>query len=128
MNGLRPSQSILLLLFLSLIFPQQLFSQAPSTSLDSLRQILNATTNDTARVNTLQAFVKQFIQQEEIDSALKYCNEALLLSKKSNFKKGLTAAYYDRGKILIEQGNYPAAINDYHSELKIYQEQGDRKN
>ena len=126
MSGLRQSLSILLLLF-SLVFPPKLFSQHNSTS-DSLNKVLNSTAIDTNRVNVLQAYVKYFFQQGNMDSALKYCNEAIQLSKKLDFKKGLTAAYYDMGKILVEQGNYPEALNIYQEELKFHESLGDKKN
>jgi|SRR5688572_9092738 len=126
MNSLRLNLSIALFL-LPFLFSQNLYAQH-NTSIDSLRHVLHSTAVDTNRVNVLQSIVKQFMQQDEMDSALKYCNESIQLSKNLDFKKGLTAAYYDKGKILIEQRNFPEALNIYQEELEIHEQAGDKKN
>ncbi len=109
-------------------FSQKVFSQETSPAIDSLRQILRTAQSDTTKVKTLLECARQFMKQDEIDSAMNYCNASMKLAEKSNFTKGITDAYYIRGKLYIEKGNYNEALNDYNAELKIHEALGDKKN
>ena len=50
--------------------------------IDSLKKVLLAGKEDTARANILISLGKKYIQRSNFDSALMYCNHALELSKK----------------------------------------------
>ncbi len=94
---------------------------------DSLRIIITSGTEDTTVINALNEMTRLFLNSDNYDSALKYCNEAIERSGRANFRKGLSNALSDRGVIYGEEGNYPEAIKNYQSALKLNEELGDKK-
>lgn len=61
----------------------------------------------------------------ELYKAITYANDALSLSEKLVYKKGMGSAYNSLGVINIMQSNYPEALKNYLASLKIKEEIGD---
>lgn len=55
------------------------------------------------------------------NKALQEANEALELSKQTNFEKGIARAYGLLGIIHLQKGNYPLAATYYDSSINLYQ-------
>jgi len=68
-------------------FSQLAFSQEMDSSIDSLKQILRTSQSDTNKVKSLLECARLFMQQDQIDSALQYCNASMGLAEKSNYNK-----------------------------------------
>ncbi|MBA3971352.1 MAG: tetratricopeptide repeat protein [Bacteroidetes bacterium] len=93
---------------------------------DPLQNILKTTIEDSVKVNALNNL---FLEFEFVDQgkAEDYLTEALKLSLKSGFKRGLAKAYKHLGFFAEDKGNYPEAIKNYFSSSKVYEELGDKR-
>ena len=76
-----------------LIFWFDVCAQSDSLKIDSLKQLLAIQKDDTNRVNTLNELGRQFLKRDDYENAGQNTNNALLLAKKLNFKKGQAIAY-----------------------------------
>ncbi|WP_317899385.1 tetratricopeptide repeat protein [Aurantibacillus circumpalustris] len=61
------------------------------------------------------------------DKALDYGTQAVALSEKIVWKKGIALAYNSIGIVYKNQDNYPEALKNYFASLKIKEEIGDKK-
>jgi two-component system, NarL family, sensor kinase len=84
---------------------------------DSLENLLRTTT-DTNRVKLLSDLCWEY-RFVSADKALDYGNQALDLSKKLRYKKGIAQAFNDMGIIYIDRGNYTEALDFFNSAMKI---------
>ena len=102
------------------------FSFGQSKEVDSLLTILKTAIQDTTRVNI---YNKLFLSFEFTDDtkAQEYLNNALKLSKKVDYKKGIDYAYTYFGFFAEDKGNYPEALRNYFISLKVCEEMGDKK-
>ncbi|MEP7171192.1 MAG: tetratricopeptide repeat protein, partial [Bacteroidota bacterium] len=82
---------------------------------------------DTAKVNILNDLSGKFWQTGDYTRARQYADDALAISKKIAFKKGIANAYNIIGIIYQDQGNYPDALKNYFASLKMREEIGDKK-
>ena len=92
------------------------------TKIDSLLTLIKTSKEDTNKVNTLNDIAWEYTNTGNYPDAKKYADNALLLSKKTNFKKGEAKAYHNIGIIYYYQGNYPEALKNYFASLKINEE------
>jgi len=125
MSGFSGRLSILFLLLYLNAFRMH---AADASVADSLKHILHATETDTARLRILHQLTLELKDQQDYDSALAYCNEAIRLAEHNNNRPALAIAFTDRGTIFSEQGNYPEAIDNFQSSREIYAALGDKKN
>jgi two-component system sensor histidine kinase UhpB len=95
--------------------------------IDSLINVLKTAVEDTNKVNLLNALCKQVVQTSNYLEAKKYANEALHLSEKINFKKGVANAYNNFGVISWYEGNYSEALKFHSSALKLRLEINDKQ-
>ncbi|MBI4646967.1 MAG: sensor histidine kinase [Bacteroidia bacterium] len=107
-----------LIIFLNLISAICLPQNNP---LDSLKNILQKSKDDTSKVNTLIdiCFYTLFSSP---DKAFDYAQKALELSRKIGYKKGILMCYNKIGIIYWNQGNYELALKNYFKSLKICEE------
>ena len=97
-----------------------------TSKIDSLQTILKISKEDTTKINTLN---KLFLEVEFSDDkkATKYLDEALELSQKINYKKGLSITYIYLGYFAEDKGNYSEALKNYTTSLKASEDIGFKK-
>ena len=101
--------------FLLLLF---CFSFAKGANVDSLLTILKVIKEDSTKVNTYDNLFLEFEFSDRL-KAENYLNKALLLSQKIDYKTGLYKIYMHFGYLAEDKGNYPLALNNYFSSLKV---------
>ena len=104
---------------------KNLFAQ--NKYIDSLLAVLRVAKEDTSKVNLLNTLSSELVLEINYSLARKYADDALLLSEKLNFKKGIAGAYNNFGVIYSNQFNYGEAFRNYLTSLKIREEIGDKK-
>ncbi|MCH8317951.1 MAG: tetratricopeptide repeat protein [Bacteroidetes bacterium] len=92
---------------------------------DSLETLLKTAT-DTTRINLLNDLAFEY-RRSKPEKAKGYAEEALALSKKVGFKKGIARSLKNIGIFYYTQGNYDKAIDHYLRSLKIYEKLDDKK-
>jgi signal transduction histidine kinase len=102
--------------------------------IDSLINALEKQKDDTSKVNTLNELARQFLIIRKVADAKKYSEDALVLAKKIDFKKGVTNSYISlgnvsnlQGNIFYSENNYPDALNKFLDALKIYERNNAKK-
>lgn len=108
----------LYLLCLLLLGIHNISSSQSTHTVDSLVTLLNTIKVDSARVDVLN-LISANLYQVNLDKAEKYSEEALMLSEKINYKKGIGSASNFLGIINKEKGNYQQAIEYYFKALHI---------
>ncbi len=115
----KHSASLVLLLLFS-------FSLTAQTELDSMQQLLAKAKQDTTRVLILDE-LGWMLKMEDPDQSRSYLKEAISLSEKLNYKRGLSKAWNDLGVVETIHNNIEAAIEANKKALEIRQELGDTK-
>jgi PAS domain S-box-containing protein len=115
-----------LLLLFFVIFTIQT-TKAQIAKLDSLENILKThKPADTIKVNLLNETANTIYKNDSI-KALQYATEAVELSGKLNFKKGLAQSYYVIGLLLSYNKSDKLALDYFLKALKIAEEIDNRK-
>jgi tetratricopeptide (TPR) repeat protein len=114
--------ALLLLLFASSIFSVR----AQNSKIDSLQQLLKNKTEDTNAVRTLLEVCRQYRLENDVDHARDAAQQALDLSTKLDFKKGMIWSSSALGRCAYLTDNYPKALGCYLKALKIAEETGNR--
>jgi tetratricopeptide (TPR) repeat protein len=107
-------QFYILILFLFHIGPD--FGQ--SVLLDSLINTLQTTKEDSVKVKILNDLFIEY-EFDNRSHAKEYLDQALELSQKINYSKGLASTYTHLGFFAEDAGNYKEAIIDHETSLKI---------
>jgi len=116
---------LFLLVFIHLLLP--VIGQGQNPILDSLQAVLKTQAADTNRVNTLNELSWQLKDMGNYDLALKYADDAMLIAKQIDYKKGMATAYSRHGQVYQNQGNYPEALKNHFAALKIKEELGNQQ-
>jgi tetratricopeptide (TPR) repeat protein len=116
-------KTIAIWIFVSFFWSCSLFSQ---TGVDSVVSFIKIGQNDTNKVNALNKLALQQINTEPQKSML-YSDQALKLSKKLGFKKGIAMSYHNLGYANFVQANYPATLEYWLLGLSLKEEMGDKK-
>lgn len=111
-----------ILLFCLFILSKPAFSQDPVT--DSLKTELEKATHDTIRAAILNEISDNSYSDEDV---LHYAEQALVLSRKSNYSKGEADALNNLGYVADNKGDYKKAMQYYQQSLTIRKAIGDRK-
>lgn len=93
---------------------------------DSLLSLLKIDKEDTLKVNHLNQLSTEYRLIGDYKNGSQYGNEALALSKKLDFKKGIANAHTNIGLIYNYLGNYPEALKSYFAALQIREGLGDK--
>lgn len=101
------------------------FGQRPLV--DSLKNALAASKEDSNRVDILIDLGVEFVDSFQLVEAKKYANEALLLSQKLGDKARESLALFNLGVVFSEEQNWEEAIKCYEQSLKIWQERKRKK-
>ena len=126
----------IVLIFSFLIQYSFCFSQ--HTVIDSLLSILKTDSPDSNRLIQLNNISIEYKDLGIYDSAIYYANAALVLSNaiykkskdqkiKQSAKKSEASSYNTIGNIYSDQGNYPQALKNYFSSLRIRDSLNDKK-
>ncbi|HTB05352.1 MAG TPA: tetratricopeptide repeat protein [Bacteroidia bacterium] len=115
-----------LLLYSSFLVLSSSLCSAQNKKSESLRNLLKTEKEDTSRVKTLNNLSWELDNLGFLPSADSCANEALLLSKKLNYKKGEANAYKYLGIIAADQGNYSLALDYDYKSLTLDQQINDR--
>ncbi|MEO6455301.1 MAG: ATP-binding protein [Ginsengibacter sp.] len=114
------------IVLLLVVFAANANAQKNSLYIDSLKKILLTEREDTNKVNTLNALASQFNINLDSMNAATYANTALLLAKKTNFKKAMANAYSSLGLACMNGGNSTEALKFYNVALTIYKKINDK--
>jgi serine phosphatase RsbU (regulator of sigma subunit) len=110
-----------LVILLFLLFSCTAFSQ--NAKLDSLKQLLLTTKEDTLRSNILIEITRVFLYDfNDPDSMEVYTRKNLLLCQKINYKKGLAYSTNFMGIIRWRKGDLDGAMNYYDMALALMKE------
>src|SRR5688572_1947823 len=99
---------------------------AQSKVTDSLERVLKSS-NKEARVDLLNQLTYEFISVDN-DKVLEYNDEAIQLSRRLSYVKGLAVAHTYRGVYEYLSGQFTEARRDLHSGLRLSIEAGDIAN
>jgi tetratricopeptide (TPR) repeat protein len=95
-------------------------SIAQRTQIDSLLQVVASQPSDTNKVNQLHELVLMFSAVDP-DSAMAFAKQALSLSEKLNWQKGIALSHHKIGRLYDGKGEYRLALNEYNSALKVWE-------
>jgi len=93
---------------------------AQQEELDSLQQLLHKQADDTSKVNTLNELSYVYYQTAVYDSELYYAQQALNLSQKLNWKRGMAVSLKNIGSACDDMGNNSDALYYYGRALNIF--------
>ncbi|MBI3502779.1 MAG: tetratricopeptide repeat protein [Bacteroidetes bacterium] len=93
--------------------------------LDSLEKVMKGLPEDSSKVDMLNILCWNYLTVN-INKAFLFSEEAISLSKKIGYKKGLAKGYVLTGNIFYEKGELQKSIEEYHKGLKIREETGDK--
>ncbi len=102
-------------------------ARAQNTEIDSLKNLLEATTNDTTRVSLLEALSYAYLSSYP-DTAFEYASQGLQLAKQINFRKGEAICIDAIGNAYFHMGNNARALEMYLEYLQIKEELKDFDN
>jgi PAS domain S-box-containing protein len=137
MKPLEPSKTkvkkIFLVLLLGLLI-YNIFADKVNTeivfkskeNIDRLEEELKKTEDYQERVKVLLELFSKYARFD-IEKARDYAVQAIELSEKINYKKGIADGIHSLGFIYYFQGNYSLALEYYSRSLKIKEELGDKR-
>jgi len=117
------TRSSLTWIIIILFFSQ--LCQAQTSVLDSLKTLLETAVEDTNKVNTLIAICQEEYRQSPMDVVV-YGHEALDLSEKLDFNKGMALANKYIGMGYYIQGDYWETINHWTQSLANFESINDK--
>ncbi len=120
-----------------LVFSLNSYSQR--NKIDSLLTLLKTDMADTNKLNHLNKLAGEHVGVGNYDSSMYYANSSLTLATildkvstdpkiKQTIKKTEAVSLNTIGAVYYYQGNYPEAVKNYGTCLKIREEIGDKKN
>lgn len=101
-------------------------ANAQNKAIDSMEQALVSAGQDTNRVHVLNALGWQYASSNN-EKAIRYCNEAVALAKKLDFRNGLATAYNTLSNAYEKPGKYKEAMETALEGLRIREEAGNKK-
>jgi tetratricopeptide (TPR) repeat protein len=99
---------------------------AQNRTFDSLLKAASRPVEDTNKINALNRLASGFVRKARYDTAGILAYQAIRLSQKLGYKKGLAAGCYYLGQKEQGQGNYGNAMKLYEIGLRLRRELGDK--
>jgi len=99
-----------------------LFFAVSGNTPDSLENVLNRTTSDTAKVMTYNRFARNLVSSGQIPAyhqALQYAQQGLTLAEQTQFDKGRAELHRTMGITCYYLNNYEQAIEHYEQAMNI---------
>lgn len=121
---MKPAVVICCILLLSALHASA--QKVGQEKVDSLLNELTKTTDDTSRINLLVAVAFNCIYSNH-EQGMTSATQALRLSEKIGYAKGIAGARTAMGRIQWRQGNYEEALKNHNDALGIYQNRNDKK-
>src|SRR5687767_5537550 len=122
----RSRKVLFLTLIICLLFVPNVLAQQTKT--DSLLTVIKTAQEDSNKVNTLNLLAKEILSTTgDYVKAAEYCQQAIDLAQRINYKKGNAQALNLLGTTFLYQGDFPNALSNYEASLALYNEIGDRK-
>ena len=126
----------IIFLFLFFLAAQNLFSQNSET--DSLLKVLQTQKEDTNKIRLLNELSYKLILTDDYDKAMKYSNDAIMISEKLiqqasdvplliSIKKAKANTYHNMGIVQRNKADYNSALDFYSKALAIRIEINDEK-
>jgi tetratricopeptide (TPR) repeat protein len=115
------------IILLNLILHAIPLSFAQNEKMDSLKSVLYTQSNDTNKVITLNAISWDYFVVSELDSCYLYATEAMELSEKLDYQKGIARAHTRFGAIYFNKGNFYEALISFSKCMKISKKTKDNK-
>jgi tetratricopeptide (TPR) repeat protein len=115
------------LLLIIASFNAEMFCFAQQTKIDSLLTLLKTDKEDTNRAIHCYTLCRQYEYIGNYDTAIILGKQALDLSKKLTFNKGIANSYNNIGNVYYNQGNYTDAIKNHLAALKIREQIGNKQ-
>lgn len=100
---------------------------AQNKTIDSLLMLLAKEKSDTNKATHLYKLCWEYQSTGNYDTAFRYGNAALQLSKQLNFLKGIAASYNNIGMIYFNQGDNSKALENHFASLKIREAIGNKQ-
>jgi signal transduction histidine kinase len=116
---------VFLLLFFLVAARQPGFTQQLDREIDSLRNVLKTTGEDTNKVNVLNLISRKLVEATQNENPKDYAELALSLAKNLNFKPGIAFAYYNIGLFEGQRGRYTEAFSNFRKASGFYAAIGD---
>jgi len=123
-NESQMKYSFTALLFFTISFSFSL--KAQNNQIDSLLKVIDKSSNDSNKVNTLNVLAKKYFNTDP-EKSIFYGLQSSALAKKINFKRGLALAYKYTGTGYLYKGNNIEAIKSYQLALAIFDSIGDKR-
>lgn len=101
-----------------LLFLMLLNEANANTSVDSLRQVLANSTNDSVTIMALSKIADEYYDMKS-DSALFYYNKAIELAKQNNFSKKLFSLLNSKGVFYSDQQNFSEALFVFKQQAEL---------
>jgi len=118
----------LVICFLSAILIHISFPlQGQQNKIDSLKIVLRKVIEDTSRANTLNTLSRQYSNIGDYELALNYAQQAVQLSKKLLYEKGIGTAYINIGTVYWNKSSFEKALTVFMDALKIWQTIGNKQ-
>jgi len=118
----------LILISILFFFPGYSFSQKHGSELiDSLKSRIPNATEDTVKISLLARLSFEYFGFDT-DLGINYGEEALALSEKIGWNKGIALSYNSLGANWAIKSNYPKSLECYTKSLAKYTETGDKQN
>ncbi len=114
-------KTVALLIFLNILFIGQIF---PS-NIDSLKAVASNLPDDTARVNVLLE-ISSSLWRTVPEEAIKYAEEALVLSDKNAYPEGKAKALKNIGLAYYIKSDYFNVLNYWQKSLAVYRSMEDK--
>src|SRR5687768_227507 len=102
-------------------------SQHPQDKIDSLLSVLSIAKEDTNKVITLIALGDGLVKISDFEPAKKHADDALHVSEKLGYQKGISDAFLLKGSLQWNQGDFEGAMDNFQRALKIKEKIGDIK-
>lgn len=96
------------------------FCSAQENKSDSLKNIIAAASDDTAKVEMLLALSKSYFSSDPM-AGIFYANKAKLLAEKLNYQRGAGYALKNIGLVHYFQSNYKEAFFFWQQSLKVFE-------
>ncbi len=97
---------------------------AQVSPVDSLKNVINRSKNDSNKVNSFLELAQQYLRINQ-DTSIIYANSAIKLGKEINFYKGVANSYRQIAIVYYIKGEYDKAINNFEKSLITWEEAGD---
>ncbi len=111
------NKAIIYFLFFLILLPGGYAAAQNKT--DSLKKVIAETPDDKIRVEALISLSRTYFN-DDIKLAMKYSNDAMALSEKTKYTKGVALAYKTIGNILYIQAMYTEAVNAWLKSVELF--------